>query len=425
MDSKSNKKMFNRVFLLLFLWFNPTICNIIIRLFTFPLRLSGAFASGIYQSILFAYLAGWAIKKKRIKVDSLCVPIGILLVYMLNMALYQGRSVLFETPGDGFTTVFAVHNGIFGYFLFRNIDSLDNIRNALACTVILYTPYNVLRCMQAIKVGYWDQVVDGQRVKGEYNMEVGYILSFLAVSILYFYFRTLKKYYLLVIIALMFFIFTVGSRGALIPPVLYVFIWYILSEKKAKKRIFIIAGILIMFVISYYYIEILSYISNFFLSHNLSSRTLTKLIKGSIGDSNSRVDIWLEILESWINNAFLPKGIYADRELVGMYSHNVIIELCYTFGILGVIMVIWGGWQILKTMRSSYSIDNKLFISIFGCFSLSRLFLSSSFWNERYFWVFLALLITYWENNASFFFHEETAFIKFKNIHVKGRSSIE
>lgn len=44
-------------------------------------------------------------KEKRIKVDSLCVPIGILLVYMLNMALYQGRSVLFETPGDGFTTV--------------------------------------------------------------------------------------------------------------------------------------------------------------------------------------------------------------------------------------------------------------------------------------------------------------------------------
>lgn len=136
----------------------------------------------------------------------------------------------------------------------------------MACTVIVYTPYNVLRCMQAIKVGYWDQVVDGQRVKGEYNMEVGYILSFLAVSILYFYFRTLKKYYLLVIIALMFFIFTVGSRGALIPPVLYIFIWYILSEKKAKKRIFIIAGILIMFVISYYYIEILSYISRFFES---------------------------------------------------------------------------------------------------------------------------------------------------------------
>lgn len=67
----------------------------------------------------------------------------------------------------------------------------------------------------------------------------------------------------------------------------------------------------------------------------MSSRTLTKLIKGSIGDSNSRVDIWLEILESWINNAFLPKGIYADRELVGMYSHNVIIEPLLYFWNLG------------------------------------------------------------------------------------------
>lgn len=75
------------------------------------------------------------------------------------------------------------------------------------------------------------------------------------------------------------------------------------------------------------------------------------------------------------------------------YAHNIVYEMLMTFGkffgsIILIIIVI--GFILACVRNRSYG---GLMVLIFGSFSICRLMISSSFWNEPYFWAFLAAMI--------------------------------
>jgi O-antigen ligase len=75
------------------------------------------------------------------------------------------------------------------------------------------------------------------------------------------------------------------------------------------------------------------------------------------------------------------------------YAHNFVLEILLTFGkALGGLFLIWMLVQFIKVIMY-HKDENGLLTIAFGSFALCRLMFSSTFWQEPYFWAFLAMLV--------------------------------
>ena len=118
-----------------------------------------------------------------------------------------------------------------------------------------------------------------------------------------------------------------------------------------------------------------------------------RFINGDVGNASSRIDLWKPMWKYLRENAYLPLGLYADRELVGTYSHNFIIEIISNFGMFGIGAVLYLFFQTVRFFKICTEECEKMFLCVFMSYSITRLMLSSSFWMERYFWIYLSLLV--------------------------------
>lgn len=207
-------------------------------------------------------------------------------------------------------------------------------------------------------------------------------------------------FFLILSVLFEFLILLFGSRGALLPLIVYLVMWFFIGKddnrrKEVGKKLVIaaICGIVMFFVICN--IGTISRSVNAFLASKLNyySRTLMRFINGDMGNTTSRTDLWKPILKNLRDNIYFPLGLYADRELVGTYSHNFIIEIVSNFGMFGLVVILYLGFQTVKFLITCKDEREKMFLSVFISYSVSRLMFSSSFWTEQYFWIYIALLV--------------------------------
>lgn len=224
-----------------------------------------------------------------------------------------------------------------------------------------------------------------------------YIMSFsyLVLVVLLFHineFLTEKNNkYIPIIIYEILLIVLYGSRGPLLCLIVYIALMLFIKQKNYFLRA---SYILLIFLIIVYYDEIGKVIINTLDFYGYNNRTLT-LLFGDITHLSGRDVIIKQAINMIINKPIIGWGIANEISYIGVYPHNIIVELILDFGIpLGSILVLIIGIMTIKTIiniRNHDNINADLGL-IFMCCGLVNLLISGTYLKNIEFFLFIALL---------------------------------
>lgn len=182
-----------------------------------------------------------------------------------------------------------------------------------------------------------------------------------------------------------------GSRGVLVAIAAFG-LYSILKSKMSSRGKLIGIGIgVLLLPVMIFYREILGWVYEVITDMGMSSRTLYLLLNNA-GYNSGRTDIWEQVIGEVVKSPFAIRGINADYLLVGQYSHNIAIELVYSFGIvLGGAATVYIALNCIRTLRLRWCPQTSLTILYF--FSAFPLLLwSGSLWTNKEFWIWLFLI---------------------------------
>lgn len=155
-----------------------------------------------------------------------------------------------------------------------------------------------------------------------YSMSFSYALLLPMVSL----YSEKKWYSIAAAFFILFMIVAIGSRGAAGSFAIYLI--YDIFQNNKKGAIILTAMALLLFVS-------IQPIAEFLSNEGIQSRTLNLLISGELLSHDSgREYIQNIVLQAFWKDPICGLGLWGDRPLIGIYSHNIIIELYAHFGII-------------------------------------------------------------------------------------------
>lgn len=233
----------------------------------------------------------------------------------------------------------------------------------------------------------------------EYNLVFGYNLEMSAILFMAMYLSEKKNIHHLILSgAAIMAAVLYGARACIIGYVVFVAVYFIWKNRLDKKQIFLTVMGLIA-AVSFLSPPIMGVVYSIFASMGLKSRTLYLLASGNIMavDTSRQDKIWPILVKALQESSlFKMYGAFGDRVFLSMYypySHNLFLEILMTFGkVFGGAFIIWMFVQLIIVIRCNKD-EYGLVTIILGCYSLCKLVFSNTFWQETYFWSFLAMLI--------------------------------
>ena len=297
--------------------------------------------------------------------------------YRYEDALHDGR--------NGARKIFNFGSGIYFYYiirLFKNDEQkLFNMYKAVAFTILFFDIWAMFNR------------------NAEYNMTFGYQMEMAAILFIMQYLRERKKKgYLLLSFFTILQGILFGSRACIIGYVVFI-VLYFFWEGHINRRQVLLMALGVIAAVAYSSQTVMTMIYNLFASMGFHSRTLYYIAVGDVlaVDQARQKYIWPVLMEALKNMPlFKMFGAFGDRYLLPtrwVYAHNFLFEILLTFGfIIGGVFLIWMLLQFIQVIRKNKDVDGIIAI-VFGSFALCRLFFSSSFWVEPYFWGFIAMLV--------------------------------
>lgn len=187
-----------------------------------------------------------------------------------------------------------------------------------------------------------------------------------------------------------------GSRG----PVLMLLIcigWSLIMDWNIKKIVSTVSILCIAaaaFVLSPLYRISLQWMYNMAKNLGLSIRIFDKLLSAGLLDPSGRDELAQELLVSIRQHPLLGTGIASDRMVIGVYAHNIVLELWVAFGVIigtaifaALIITFVRGYRLCAT-----DAEKGLMITLL-CSHFFNLFLSGSFMNDRWFFALIGFCV--------------------------------
>lgn len=228
----------------------------------------------------------------------------------------------------------------------------------------------------------------------EYSMGFSYASVFYFIFLLNDFFFRKKISSALLLIPIFLVIFAYGSRGALV--CILAFLIFRLIKNILQKKQMVQSFLLIVFIILTYlnFRNILLLVERMFYTLNIQSRTLSLILYNEIEYSAGRDVLYSSIIEVLKEDPLSIRGINADYNLLGIYSHNIVLELMYEFGvIIGFILLMTILFTIIFVLFKKYVYEfDSLIIIILAIWS-SQLMISYSIWISIYFWFYIGLFL--------------------------------
>lgn len=395
MERKIKLKLsINRLNLLIYAFFLYPVYTSFLMIF-FPSWLIVIFGNLIILLFFLLY-----IKNKGIKKDILFIYLTTILFFILNSLRNSSYLTLYLDSHWGFLAIYGLHTGIFGYTLIRNIDNFNQFEIIIKKISFILMIFYCIQCLEPLLNTYW--IINGEKMV--YNMDFGYSIQFPIIFMIYFYLKEKKIIYLILSVLGTVAIILFGSRGPLIGIILYGVIQFVLYKKKNRMiRLIITCIVMLLMVLIIMDGSLIKNILSFLAEKGIVSRTLSKLVNNLATDDTGR-----NIIRHSITNLFNYNGILfgygplGDQILTGYYSHNLILEILVTFGLLlgPILIFVFTFFLIFSFIKSKGTILNNYLI-IFLCLSIPKLFLSSSFWRESFFWILMGMIVNTISKNKS------------------------
>lgn len=212
-----------------------------------------------------------------------------------------------------------------------------------------------------------------------YNMSFGYSLLLPLLFLIY-----LKQNKILIFLLILI-VLIAGSRGSLVPIFAYILFRVIKYNSFYKQIVFVL---LIGIIVSLVFPILVSYMD----SIGVTSRTLLLLVEGSFDSDSGRGEIYEFIWSHILEKPFLGHGVFADRVLLGIYCHNIILEFLLDFGLLISVLVFSFFFIVLIKLFKVMSDDEKDLLVLFFLASVIPLLVSNSYLLDSKFPLLLAFL---------------------------------
>lgn len=311
--------------------------------------------------------------------------------YIFNKSL---RSYYFASNW-GIERVFTVNGGIWSYLTFRLVGNGKQLFKDLKRVAYIYFIYRLLTLIEMLQEGSWYiQNNQGVYVNTQYNMGFGYAMITVCAIFICSWLERKKESDLIIAIISAVCAFFWGSRGALVCLIVLLFLAFYIHEKDKNDRRKLIrySCLVVMVLLVYMFSDYIIWgINSLAGMLGINSRNLELLLSSAITDSNGRETIYSLVIEK-IKNVFpFGLGAYGDRMVVMPYyawgySHSIILEMTVSFGLLGIVYLVWLVIYVKKQLCNISSFTNCLIVLI----ALSaKMLLSDSFW---FYWVFWAIL---------------------------------
>ena len=230
---------------------------------------------------------------------------------------------------------------------------------------------------------------------GRYSMGLGYISLLPALILIFAFFEKRKIVFLISVVILIGIMLIYASRG----PILCVLLCAALLVLRKSKPFVIISALCLALLCFIFISDILQFISGL-VPNGVQSRTLQYFLSGQATNDSGRSKLYTKIINEILAHPFSIRGINSDFLLIGVYTHNIFLELLYEFGIL------IGGFLslsiIYKTIKTYINMNGLLendVCFIFMICSIPQLLMSHTLWTE---WTFWAWLILYYKLYSPF-----------------------
>lgn len=339
--------------------------------------------------------------RKRIPFDFIAVFICVVLLFIFSYDLNPQNAYFFTRDIYGIERVFRPDRAIYAYLFIRMFeDDPEGLWKTLRFVALILFVYWSLVMLNSLLRGYWeDYDENGRLIKMRYNLTFGYSIL-LPIVVFYLNYRDQgNKLQLVLSMIGVIEVFLAGSRGPLICIGLLFIIELLRNLRYAWAWALIFIGVFLALLIAIVGVEtILLAAQDFLQSLGLSSRSLDRLISGTMTDENGRDVIWQAAVESIRNSPIFGYGVYGDRPILYQYHfagypHNVFLELALQFGIPFTITLIALFTPI--AFRGLFIESSKRWGNAFTVFFIvsSQLLLSMSFWYVPAFWALLATAV--------------------------------
>lgn len=199
----------------------------------------------------------------------------------------------------------------------------------------------------------------------------------------------------------------IGNRGSLAAIAVFIMLYVVFcTETKRKLKLITILLCVLILVYSAFRPENLMRLEGVLEQFGIRSRNLSKLLDSTMTDSgrDAGYDIALNCIKE---GNWFGLGIGGDQVLVGNYPHNILLELMLQYGnVFGCLLFVILAWN---TASIVWKIQNKQYKAIFVVFfslSMVKLWVSSTYWYELWFWGYLIILIK--TRKYSAYYNEES-----------------
>ena len=190
-------------------------------------------------------------------------------------------------------------------------------------------------------------------------------------------------------------ILVAGSRGPVLFIAEIVIVYYLVSFKTSKYKLFKVLAMVFAAVVIYVsYDYILLTIGGLLSNLGIKSRFFTKLLNGSVMDDNGRNKIWSAAIGMIKENPY-GYGAMGSRHVITSYiytgyPHNIILEFLIDYGVIpGAILLGFMLFHSIKIIFFSDSEWKNVFIPFF-CASCGLL-ISLTYWSVPTYWTCLAI----------------------------------
>ncbi|MFJ5621685.1 O-antigen ligase family protein [Peribacillus loiseleuriae] len=208
-----------------------------------------------------------------------------------------------------------------------------------------------------------------------------------------------KIFYLILVVWYGYFIIKVGTRGAFLSIVLYVFFLLILNKKFTLSRVITYVSSFVVFILVYSnFLSILLFVKGILGNINIKSNFIDKSILLIEEDNifNGRDSLYGLAFDGFKESWLYGNGIGFFNDFYGTYVHNIFLQMLNETGVLLVIpfvlIIFYGLFQILFSKKIDRSI--KFFICFIFSLVIPKLMVSSIFWKEQLFWILVIMIIS-------------------------------
>ena len=314
-------------------------------------------------------------KLLKISICEIAIAIFMLLSFMITM-LFWPQNIEYMVNSIG---VFA--NCVLFFFSGRIYKYCENAEN------LLYKASIIALCLAYF--AYFTSLAQTEK-----GMTFAYATLPSVVVIINYCVKYRRKLSVLAVVAGIVLLFLLGTRGPLLFSVIYLgySLFKYIKGKFARLALVLAIALILWIVINDIYIKWVEDLYKWLLTKNIDSYILKQIVTENSASLDERSNLSALLKESINKNWLFGIGIFGDSILLGVYVHNIFLEILSGYGIIfGSMLMIAMVVSLLYLFKRADKNDKEFIIILLFSYLL-KLFVSSSFLIDTGFWFMVGIL---------------------------------